>query len=215
MYIRVNRFFYMIQKINGNRGIGPLIIIIIAAVVLGGGAGTYKVVQKNKEKKTMANVDVTASTTVNGMNGTSTAQVEVKNSGTLRALIAQNKNLMCTVKSDVSGTSSEGTVYLSGSDFRGDFVTKSSGTTVNSHMIKMGQTMYAWSDGGQGVKMDATASANSNASAQTMDLDQKVSYDCKDWTKDASKFVVPTSIEFLDVNAMLKAQGNVQIPKLQ
>jgi hypothetical protein len=207
----------MIQKIKSNKGFGPLVIVIIAAVVLGGGAGTYKVVQKNKEKKAAMNADVNlaASSTDTGVSASTTSKVEVKNSGTLRALIAQNKNLVCTIKTEVSGSSSEGTVYVSGTDMRGDFVMQSSGVTVNSHMIKVGQTMYAWSDSGQGVKMDTTASANSNASMQTMDLDQNVSYDCKDWNKDASKFAVPTSINFIDMNAMLKAQGNIQIPKVQ
>jgi hypothetical protein len=189
-----------------NKGFGPLAIIIIAAIILGGGAGAYKAVQKGKEKK--AQMESTSEVTAS-----STTKIEVKNSGTLRALIAQNKNLVCTIKSDVTTGSSEGIVYLSGTDMRGDFVIKTASSTVSSHMLKVGSTMYAWTDGGQGVKMDATASANSNANTKdALNLDQNVSYDCKDWTKDTSKFVVPTTVNFIDVNAMINAQGGVKIP---
>jgi hypothetical protein len=199
-----------------NKGFGPIAIIIIAAIILGGGAGTYKAVQKSKEKKAQmeANTEVTASSTDNAsVMASSTTRLEVKNRGTLRALIAQNKNLICTVKSDATTGSAEGTVYLSGTDMRGDFVLKNSGSTVNSHMIKLGSTMYAWSDGGQGVKMDVTASANSNAGVKSATgLDESYSYECKDWSKDASQFVIPTTVTFIDVNAMINGQGGVKLP---
>jgi hypothetical protein len=81
-------------------------------------------------------------------------------------------------------------------------------------MIVKDKIAYAWT-GSQGVKMDATkATASAGASAQAksaVDLDSQVDHKCTDWTSDASKFVVPTTVKFLDLEAMMKASAGVNI----
>jgi hypothetical protein len=208
----------MKKTISTEKGIAPLLILIIAAIVVAGGAGTYQAVKKNKDKGPKIDVEVNATTTVQASGeATTTAtstKAEGKGNGTLRSLLARSGDVVCAVNSSVASGGGEGTVYISGGMMRGDFTLKSSNNaSIESHMIKTGDTMYAWS-GSQGVKMEAKSpSATSSAQAQAaVNLDQSFSYECKTWTKDASKFVVPTSVNFIDLNAMLKGQGNIQVP---
>jgi hypothetical protein len=72
--------------------------------------------------------------------------------------------------------------------------------------------MFVWS-GNQGAKMDMkmldqNADANQKGS---VDLNQDVDYTCKDWTKDASKFVVPTTVTFVDIAAMMNQQMKINV----
>ncbi len=204
------------KKVSTQQGIIPIVIIIIAAIVVAGGAGTYQAVKKNKEKKAAAEAELMASATVDAsIDVNATTTIEAKGNGSLRSLIARNKDVVCTVSTTHSSGSSEGTLYISGGMMRGDFTVKSTNAaTMESHMIQNAGTMYMWS-GSEGVKMDTTASGNAQASAQTqssIDLDQNYGYDCKDWSKDASKFSVPSTVNFMDLNAMIKGQTQVQIP---
>jgi hypothetical protein len=117
---------------------------------------------------------------------------------------------MCTFTSVVENSTSSGTVYIaSNGDMSGDFTsqTKTAGT-VTSHMIMKGGTSYVWS-GAQGAKMNVSASEATTASNtnQSVDLDAQVDYDCKNWTRDDSKFTVPTNVNFVDIEAMMKGAG--------
>ncbi len=207
------------------KGFGPLIIVIIVAVVAAGGAGTYQVVKKNKAK-TAAEADLhvegeihatsTQGQLSSGLAGKIASSSIPTNKGTLRALLAMGKDSVCTVHVDTSGTESQGTVYISGTSMRGDFSLRSASTgTIESHMIKEGDMMYMWSNNGQGIKMDASASAAQSGSVQsqtTVNLDTAYGYECKAWRKDVSKFSIPSSVNFVDLNAMINAAGSVKVP---
>lgn len=79
-------------------------------------------------------------------------------------------------------------------------------------MIKNDDDMFMWT-GSQGVKMNVAAAASaSTTSSGNINLDQRVSYDCKAWTKDVSLFTIPSDVKFVDVAAMLKARGNLRLP---
>lgn len=85
---------------------------------------------------------------------------------------------------------------------RGDFTAKEASTTVSGHMIVVNNESYTWTDlSKQGIKMaintsEAEASAGSENSNQSVDLNQNVSYHCSAWAEDASKFSLPTDITF-------------------
>ena len=91
---------------------------------------------------------------------------------------------------------------------RGDFSSKTNnGTSVDSHMIKNGSLVYAWS-GTRGAKFDissfmATSSTGGASTKTSVNLDEQINYSCNNWTKDTSKFTVPTDINFIDISGML------------
>ena len=208
---------------NLQGGFAPLLIIAIVAVLAVGG-GAY-VITKNKQAKvdieaegnleTQANSNADANANVNANLGVN-ANINAK--GSLRSLLGLGQSTVCTFSSTAGGTSSSGTVYIASSgSMRGDFSSQtSSGAQASSMIVKDGYS-YVWS-GSQGVKMnvESNASANSGASAQTkqsVDLDSQVDYDCKAWTVDQSKFTLPSTVDFVDIDAMLKGslQGGVKL----
>jgi hypothetical protein len=199
----------MKKKLQG--GFAPLLIIAIIAILAVGG-GAY-VVTKNKEVKkaelednveTQANANADANANANANLG-----VNANAKGSLRSLLALGKNTMCTFTSVVENSSSSGTVYIAADgSMSGDFTSQTTAGTVNSHMIMKGGTSYVWS-GAQGAKMNVSATQNATASNtnQSVDLDAQVDYDCKNWTRDDSKFTVPTNVNFIDIEAMMKGAG--------
>ncbi len=187
---------------NLQGGFAPLLIIAIVAILAVGG-GAYVVTKQKEvrkaELKTSVEVDANAE-----------VKTDANAKGSLRSLLALGKNTMCTFTSVVENSTSSGTVYIaSNGDMSGDFTsqTKASGT-ITSHMIMKGGTSYVWS-GAQGAKMNVSATEATTASNanQSVDLDAQVDYDCKNWTRDDSKFVVPTNVNFIDIEAMMKGAG--------
>ena len=202
---------------NLQGGFAPLLIIaIIAILVIGGGA---YIVAKNKQAKvdTGGNLDTQANTNAD-INANENANLGINAKGSLRSLLGLGKNVMCTFTGTSGGVSSSGTVYISSSgEMRGDFTSQTSTGTKTSSMIVKDKIAYVWT-GSQGVKMDATkATASAGAGVQaksSVDLDSQVDHKCTDWTPDASKFVVPTTVKFLDLDAMLKTSGGVDVKSI-
>lgn len=204
------------KKNNLKGGFAPLLIIaIIAILAIGGGA--YIVAKKNREAGTpQANENAQENANVNANLGVN-ANVNAKSNTSLRSLLALGKNTMCTFSSTNSNVTSSGIVYLGADgDMRGDFESKSgTQTAVASHMIVKSGVTYAWT-GTQGVKMDTTG-IDVNASAEMQakkyaDLDAQGDYNCSAWSRDNSKFTLPTGVTFTDLNAMLKLNTGVKIP---
>jgi hypothetical protein len=194
------------NKYNLNNNVGgfaPIIIIAIIAILAIGG-GTYAV-SKNKEKKVEMETNVEANAEVN---------MEADTKGSLRSLLAIGKNTMCTFTSAHEGVTSSGTVYI-GADgnMRGDFNSSTTAAgNINSSMIMKDGISYVWS-GAQGMKMNAQVTPPTNTSTeQAVDLDAQVDYECNDWNRDDSKFTVPTSVNFIDLDAMMKAQSGTTMP---
>ncbi|MDP2788735.1 MAG: hypothetical protein Q8O46_01610 [bacterium] len=196
---------------NLKRGFAPFLIIALVAILAVGG-GAY-VVTKNKNSKTKAEDqrrgDVQYEDKIKTEIKTEeNISLDVNTKGSLRSLLGVGKDAMCTFTSTAGGTSSSGTVYISADgSMRGDFTAQTSAGTQTSSMIVKGETSHMWS-GLQGVKMNAV-NKNTTASPETktnsnVDLDSQVDYKCGDWFKDESKFVIPTSVQFLDIEAMMK-----------
>ncbi len=189
------------KRINFKRGFEPITIVIIIAVVLIIGAGGYYVAKK-------ASKPAATDTSVQGdINATTTASVQVSR-GSLRSLWALGKDLTCTITVATTSVTTTGTVYLSGETMRGDFVVTSQSTgTTDSHMIKTGNTIYAWS-GTQGAKIDVSKFEGKAASQSNINLDQQVDYKCSNWVKDATKFTLPTGVTFVDLSTVINTQIN-------
>lgn len=189
------------MKKNLQGGFAPLLIIAIIAILAVGG-GAY-VVTKNKENKKLQ------PTVEDDFSGEEKIKTDTNAKGSLRSLLALGKNTMCTFTSVVENSTSSGTVYIAADgSMSGDFSSQTSSGNITSHMIMKGGTSYVWS-GTQGAKMNVSASAATTSSNtnQSVDLDAQVDYDCKNWTLDNSKFTVPTNVNFVDIEAMMKGAG--------
>jgi hypothetical protein len=183
------------------RGIGPLAVILVIAIVLAIGGGVYYSKHHNQLNVT-GNLEST--TTANVSTNTSTT------SGTIRDLLALGRNVMCAVSAASTTSNYSGTVYISGTMMRGDFTLKgSTGTTIDSHMIRDNGVVYAWS-GSQGVKMNFGNLVSTGAQSKTnVNLDQRVNYQCSPWNVDSTKFSVPTTVHFTEINGAVQSQTNV------
>ncbi len=131
------------------------------------------------------------------MNKKTPAPAQTSGPTSLKDLIAANIPQKCTFP--------EGTVYISGGKFRGDFV-------PNSHMISDSKTSYIWTDDQkQGFKMtvdaDAKTEAQTEAAKEAVDVNAKLDYKCGAWLPDASMFNTPAGIEFTDFS-------NLTIPSI-
>jgi len=130
-------------------------------------------------------------------------------SGSFLDLIKLNKALKCTYSTEQEGTKVTGTTYVSGSKMRSDSeVVTSAAGTITSHMISDGTWIYSWGSAQpQGIKMKVPATQPQdgtspdkgvNGSGGYKDLQQQYSYNCENWSVDASKFDVPADITFME-----------------
>lgn len=123
----------------------------------------------------------------------------------LKDLFGVSVSQKCTYD-DQQGNS--GVVYAGEQKIKGDFVTKNDQVDQTSHMIKDGKTMYFWVEGETtGYKMvvqdEDQESMNDGTTAQSsLDLDNKVDYNCTPWVSDPSMFVLPGDTEFTDFTQM-------------
>lgn len=128
--------------------------------------------------------------------------------GSMTALMERGGNWKCTVDAEASTGAgqavSSGVVYVSGDKVRADFTSTVEGYgNVDSHMIADGTNVYTWTSMmAQGIKtrMTAMGSGGAQTSGQGFDANQSYSYDCDMTTADASLFVVPKSVTFMDLN---------------
>ena len=136
--------------------------------------------------------------------------------GSFFDLATRGGNYKCEVATSGTNNVSSGTVYVSGTDLRGDFDTTANGATIKSHMLKKGDDIYVWSDAmAQGVQMKATAAmqgGNTEASGQGVDGNQSYDWNCSATGVEASTFVVPASVKFMDIGAMMEGGAGFQIP---
>jgi len=197
------------KKFKGDlqAGFAPLLVIAIVAILAIGG-GVY-VASKNKQAKVNTETEVSVETEAN-----TSLDVNTKAKGSFRSLLALGKSTQCSFTSVRDGVTSSGTVYITASgDMRGDFTTEASGGTQTSSMILKDGYSYVWS-GNQGAKMNVESSASAGAGAgtnaqtqQSVDLDSQVDYDCRAWSVDQSKFTLPSGVNFLDIEAMMKGSA--------
>jgi hypothetical protein len=127
-------------------------------------------------------------------------------SSTLKDLLARGGSNKCTFTSSTQNSQSQGTVYISDSQMRGDFSSVAAGKTIASHMIVKDNTSYVWSDAApQGFKMSFDAmTAQSDATPQAgVDPNAQVNYSCAPWSADASLFALPTSVTFQDMSSLV------------
>ena len=189
------------------RGFGPLVIIVVIAVIALVGAGGYVALKDSSDTNVEVNGEMATATSSENVEG----QIDSENQISLNSLLSSGRSVACTFfKTDASGDTS-GTVYISGGQMRGDFVTKlKTGAQTDAHMIQKGNKSYMWSSaqGDQGIVMTSQESqAQNTPSGQAdmgVDMDEALDYKCADWSGDASKFTLPSTVTFTDISTMMK-----------
>ena len=199
-----------------NRGFGFIAIIIIAAIVLAAGGGTYYAVKTHSSAKVATDTTMSASSTTTADVSTS-ASASSNTLGSLKDILGIGKNVVCTISESTATSSVSGTVYISGTNMSGQFTTVDSSGTHSANMIRNNDDVYAWT-GTQGAKILLSAMENvSTQNTQTrmrssVDLNQNVHYSCTPWTVDQTKFTVPTTVKFIDVQAMMNTHAGAAVP---
>jgi hypothetical protein len=114
-------------------------------------------------------------------------------------LVKQNGTYKCEVKQAMSDFENSGTVYMSGTNMRGEFNTVAEGRTVQNYFVIKDGYMYNWSsfasEMGAKIKVEAIAKAREEG-AYAWSPDQVGDYNCEAWTPEASKFEIPAQVNF-------------------
>src|SRR3990167_298701 len=130
-----------------------------------------------------------------------TQQEESQTKGSIKSLLAAGKNQTCTIKYPAGEQTAEGTVFVSGKNFRGDFTMTSEEKTIDSHMIQDETYMYTWSSlTSQGIKIKIAELEKLQASTATesVDLNKDFDIDCSSWSVDTGKFTPPANVNFVE-----------------
>ncbi|OHA20736.1 MAG: hypothetical protein A2849_01630 [Candidatus Taylorbacteria bacterium RIFCSPHIGHO2_01_FULL_51_15] len=176
---------------NQNLLIGLVILLILA------GVGWYIV----SKEDLMSGESATSTPTTENSN--TTAANSNSGSGNLQSVFSRSGNYTCSFTMSnpaTPGDSFSGTVFGTGSQTRADFrVQVSSGTVIESHMIRTGGYTYTWVDGN--VKGTKSTAPPTNIPAVTtggyIANNGTASWDCHPWVPESAKFTLPNGISFV------------------
>jgi len=171
------------------------IAVIVVVLILLLGAGGYLMLNKNTSRLPKTTATTTPKKTEN--------QTTTKS---LIDLVRMGQNLRCSFKTEVTNGSTEGTVYVSGQNIRADFNITTSGKTMQTSMIKSGDTSYIWGDSlPSGIKMTLSLDqiSQNEQTSRYFNANQKTNYTCAPWNVDSSLFTVPTNVKFTDMTSLL------------
>ncbi len=147
----------------------------------------------------------------NGATAESATGANMENTS-IKSLIDAGGSRKCTFKTTEAGAESSGTVYASDGKMRGDFTSMIEGKETMSHMIYDGTTSYIWMDGqASGFKMTLDKSDVAAEQNQSVDVNKNYEFDCNSWSKDNSKFEVPSNIQFSDFSGLAGAAANMNV----
>lgn len=190
-------------------------LVVVAALVIGGGYYAMSGGYSMEDKMEVANGEPT-----DEMNGDSTeankatpklAEGAAKFNGSFFDLATRGGNYACDISSTGVSNDTKGTVYVSGTTVRGDFTSTVGGSAMESHMLKLDDSVYVWGGGlEQGIVMKATAMTGSDSPATQgtgVSGTQEYGWDCRATGSDASMFVKPSNIEFMDLSVMMQGAG--------
>ena len=192
------------------------IVLVIIAVLIVGAVGWYVV----SSGETTEETNVSAPSEEGNVTGARTGE------GSLLALLAAGEALECTFTFMAeAGESGEGVGYFAGEQMRVDSTYVIDGQTYLSYYIYSDERMYTWGEMPEGdfaitmptdydERMGGESTEWSEAADTPVDIDDEVMYDCQPWSVDASVFVPPTSVQFMDMDAMM--QGMMQgVPDME
>lgn len=189
------------------------IIAIAVGLVLLGGGGAY-VAQQQKESSPAQTADT--NTAVEQETG-ERQEIGAIN-GSMEELFALGQSVTCTYEHTGEAGVTEGVVYVADHDrrMRGDFTftpTTEDGTQASGSMIVDDSTVYTWSETPEGTfgmqmsvdEMESGAVDDVDSfEGENFDFTTDISYDCSPWNVDASLFVPPADVDFMDLSEQMR-----------
>lgn len=191
-------------------------IVVLCIVVVALVGAWYFFMSDPKEAHAPATTD---SVETVGENDDQTTETQKSNDalsgfGSFANIMGLGRNLTCdfTHVAEETGGAVAGTVYISGERLRGDFEMEQAGMVYKSHMIHDDETIYTWTESDQGMVAmkfpntddDGGLIDDGQADDRSMSLDEAVEYDCRPWSVNASAFVPPSDIEFMDFESFME-----------
>lgn len=128
-------------------------------------------------------------------------------SGSVEDLLALGQDVVCTFEEQNAQGTVSGDVYVSGPRLRSNFAFLSEQGNFEGSMIRDGEYVYTW--GGTPFGQFASKIAfrdfdeENIASQVPVDMPHDLDYTCAVWDVDASVFVLPTDIEFVEIDMSL------------
>jgi hypothetical protein len=129
----------------------------------------------------------------------------MKGSGTFKSLLGLGKNVMCDVSymQRELNTQVNGKVYASDEKMRLNFMMQTNGQQTETNMINDGIEMYLWgkTEGGDmAMKFTIDKTETDSKNNDQFDMNTDVDYSCQNWNVDASLFIPPDNLTFIDYN---------------
>lgn len=185
-----------------------LVALAIAVCVIAGGAFYFfsskngDTSDVNKQTGEKVTEGAFAPAMDNNLNGT----------GSFKNLIGMGKSVQCSIsyKPATAEGAYDGSIYVSGGKMRGTFSMTMNGSAMETNMIMDGTTGYTWSKSPMGetaVKFAIDSNTEKTSGDKQFDVNQDVSYRCQNWAPDASVFVPPTDLKFMDMSAMMNTNA--------
>lgn len=184
------------------------IVIVLAILLLG--AGGWFAWSKLQSPTGVADLMSNAKNESNGLLDSF--------SGSITDLVKKGVNVTCTFEQSDESGKTNGTVYVAGDKFSGEFThVDSEQVASTTNLIRDQEYMYTWTKTRQGMmaikmkledyevsgEVPEAPAAEPNAKA-TIDWDPQATYSCKPWIPDNAKFTVPSDINFTDVGEQMK-----------
>ena len=122
--------------------------------------------------------------------------------GTVADIFKTSKDEKCTFDSKTSDSETNGTIYATANKAYGTFAMTSSGKTTTNYVIRDTDNFYIWGSSlPTGIKMtmsvdDLAKNISSSQYSGGFNANQKVDYNCSNWTVDESVFTPPTNVKF-------------------
>ena len=201
-------------------GSQKIILIVVGVLIVGGGVWYFT--QNSEMERGVGSSDVAKEEDDNRSLGES-----IKDSfsgvGSFAELLARRDSFRCDFEAEEDDNYSKGTVYFDGKGerFAATGEHKTGGEEGTFGMITTGEVAYIWGEtpeGKQGIKVVAPEGENfmddedfntprggdQPYGGSPVGMDENVSYDCDPWRVDASVFVPPRDVEFMDMQKMFE-----------
>lgn len=176
--------------------------VVAGVVVIGAIVG---ITVKNNDKKGVAQSNPAP------VESSKTVESSSQKTAQLSGLLNSKDPVSCTYATSTPEGSSSGTIYISGGKLYGEIMARSAKQPTadgRMNMIYDGASLYLWSSlSPNGIKIAATSEGWGGLEAATpieSVWERKNTYDCKSWSTDVSKFIPPSSIQFLDFAQQLQ-----------
>lgn len=197
---------------------GGVIIVVIGAMFL--------VTQNDKKQATVVfdDLDIEDVTELDEL-------ISFDGSGTIKELLEFGKNIICDISYvfDANGNqystgeyggSLEGTVYVAGDNFRADLLMITNDGFMESSVIHTDSKGYTWGTTPLGeiaimFDIEESATEGSQEPSEVFGADENVTYDCRGWGVDPTKFIPPSDITFVDFATSIESQLQIDGASVQ